>query len=158
MIAYEIPLTAEAQTFDIALAGVTYHMTLAWNPVLYCWVLDIATEDQVPLLMGVPVVTGLDLLAQYRHLGFGGHLIVQTSAGLDANTELDQNSTVPVVGPGDWFIIGVSILGGPSALWGPNSGSSITGDDPTMQANIFPNDVPDFNSLGTTGRIYFVVT
>lgn len=156
MIAYEIPLTAEAQNFDIALAGVTYHLSLAWNPTLYCWVLDIATENQTPILMGLPVVTGLDLLAQYKHLGFGGALIAQTNAGLDDNTVLDQNSTTQVVGPGDWFIIGVSVIGGPSAIWGPSL-ATVGSNEPSMQANIFPNDVPDYASLGGTGRIYFVV-
>lgn len=156
MIAYEIPLTAEAQSFDIALAGVTYHMRLYWNAVLHCWVLDILTEDQTPLVLGIPIVTGIDLLAQYRYLGFSGHLIVQTSAGLDVNAATDPNATTAAVGPGDWFIIGVSIIGGSSAIWGPSSTPTPTGE-PSMQANIFPNDVPDYASLGGTGRIFFVV-
>ncbi|MNU03634.1 hypothetical protein D3C72_2477290 [compost metagenome] len=46
--------------------------------------LDIATAARVPILTGIPVVTGLDLLAQYAYLGFGGMLIVQTDHDADA--------------------------------------------------------------------------
>jgi hypothetical protein len=76
--AYEIPLQANAQTFVIQLAGVTYGMTLRWNESNQTWILDIADANGVALLQGIPLITGADLLAQYGYLGFGGSLYAQT--------------------------------------------------------------------------------
>lgn len=84
MTAYEIPLSPEPQLFNIQLAGVTYYLTLRWNAESEAWNLDIAAQDRTPLLNGLLVVTGLDLLGQYAYLGFGGMLIVQTDADPDA--------------------------------------------------------------------------
>ncbi|MNT70290.1 hypothetical protein D3C72_2086560 [compost metagenome] len=39
--------------------------------------LDIADANNAPLVSGIPLVTGVDLLAQFRHLGFAGRLWVQ---------------------------------------------------------------------------------
>ena len=79
MAVYEIPLSAEAQTFRIQLAGVTYRMTLRWTAASEGgWVLDISDSTDVPVVQGIPLITGADLLAQYRHLGFSGSLVVQT--------------------------------------------------------------------------------
>jgi len=87
---YEIPLTAEPQTFQIALAGTTYTLTLVWNQFASNWILDIADNNSVPIVQGIPLVTGTDLLAQYGHLNFGGQLIVQTDHDLNATPTLDN--------------------------------------------------------------------
>ncbi len=75
---FEVPLSPKAQKFKIALGGVTYRMNFFWNAFSECWILDIADQDGVPMVSGIPVITGSDLLAQYRYLGFTGHLVVQT--------------------------------------------------------------------------------
>lgn len=85
MATYEIPLSAEGQTFAIALGGVTYQLTLVYRDAAGGgWVLDIADAQGVALLRGVPLVTGADLLAQHRALGFVGSLVVQTDHNPDA--------------------------------------------------------------------------
>lgn len=48
------------------------------------WAVDIASSNGSPIVNGIPLVTGCDLLAQYRHLGFAGELRVQTSSDPDA--------------------------------------------------------------------------
>lgn len=73
----EIPLTPRAQKFAIQLAGVQYQMTLIWRNAAG-WVLDIANNDRTPLIQGIPLVAGADLLAQYRYLGIGGQLFVMS--------------------------------------------------------------------------------
>lgn len=78
MTPYEIPLSPQPQTFQIELAGITYKMTVSWNRVSNSWVLDIRSSSNEDILLGVPIVTGTDLLAQYPHLGFGGSLVAQT--------------------------------------------------------------------------------
>lgn len=76
--AYEVPLSSKAQDFAIALNGVTYKLAFSWNRALSNWVMDISNEDGSKLLTGVPLVTGINLLAQYQYMQFGGALIVQT--------------------------------------------------------------------------------
>ena len=78
--AYEIPLTPQAQTFQISLNSVAYKFTLQWRSKdgLGGWVLDIADAANNPLLSGLPLVTGCDLLAQYAYVGIGGELWVLT--------------------------------------------------------------------------------
>jgi hypothetical protein len=74
----EIPLIAAGQTFSVTLVGVTYNMTVRWNVPAACWMLDIADTNDSPILNGVPLITGADLLEQYEYLDFGGQLIVQS--------------------------------------------------------------------------------
>ncbi len=79
MAIFEIPLRPTPQTFRVQLAGVTYQFALRWLEAEGGgWVLDIVDANGGPLVFGVPLVTGANLLAQYRHLGFGGGLYVQT--------------------------------------------------------------------------------
>ena len=40
------------------------------------WILDIADGNNTPIVSGIPLVTGADLLAQYAYLGIGGSLYV----------------------------------------------------------------------------------
>ena len=48
------------------------------------WVLDIADASAAPIVQGIPLVTGENLLAQYAYLGFVGGLWVQTKDDPDA--------------------------------------------------------------------------
>lgn len=91
--AFEVPLSAEPQVFSIALAGTTYKLRLAWNDASSCWTLDIADALGAPMVQGIPIVTGLDLLAQYGYLGIGGSLIVQTDTNPDAVPTYDDLGT-----------------------------------------------------------------
>ena len=76
---FEIPLTPEPQTFAITLASTQYWMTLQYRDAPGGgWVLDIADSANKPILSGIPLVTGADLLEQYGYLNFGGELWVQT--------------------------------------------------------------------------------
>lgn len=86
MALVEIPLTPVSQQFAIQLAGVQYQLTLIWRDVAG-WVLDIASNDRTPIIQGIPLVAGADLLAQYRYLGIGGQLFVMSDpAVLDPPT------------------------------------------------------------------------
>lgn len=81
MAVYEIPLTPAPQTFGITLGGIDYRLTLLYRDG---WTVDIADGGGNPLVGGIPLVTGADLLEQFRHLGFQGGLFVQGAAGPDA--------------------------------------------------------------------------
>jgi len=81
---FEVPLNPEPQRFTITLGGVDYRLTVQYRQAGGIgWVLDIADANNQPLASGIPLVTGVDLLAQYRHLEFGGRLWVQGAADPD---------------------------------------------------------------------------
>jgi hypothetical protein len=83
---YTIPLTNSQQQITISLGGVVYTLTVWFdsNPAANCWVMDIGNQNNVPILTGIPLVTGTDLLGQFAYLNFGGKLICQTDFDPDA--------------------------------------------------------------------------
>lgn len=81
---YEIPLEPASQTFQIALAGVTYSITLWWSTIGNCWNIDIADANNIPIISSIPLVTGTDLLLPFAYLNFGGQLVCQTDHAPDA--------------------------------------------------------------------------
>lgn len=83
MTPYEIPFSGEAETFQIALAGVLYTLTAHWCAPSACWLLDIATFSGQRIVSSIPLVTGTNLLGQHKHLGIGGSLYVQSHSQLD---------------------------------------------------------------------------
>lgn len=78
MSRFEIPLISMPQKFSISLAGVSYNMTVRWNQPGECWFLDIADVDDIEIVSGVALVTGVNLLEQYNYLNIGGELVVIT--------------------------------------------------------------------------------
>lgn len=89
---FKLPLVqGRPQRFTITLGGVVYQMVLTYrNATDGGWFLDIANANGVPILSGIPLVTGADLLAQYAYLGFGGQLWVQTASDPDAVPTFDN--------------------------------------------------------------------
>lgn len=94
MTAYEIPLSPKPQIFSIQLGGVTYKMTLRWNQYAAAWMIDIADALDTLLVGSVPLVTGVDLLAQYAYLGFNGKLVAQTDHDPNAVPTFSNLGTV----------------------------------------------------------------
>lgn len=76
---YTIPLKPEPQSFGITLAGKEYRLTVRWFDAPEAgWTLDIEEPDKAaPIVMGIPLVAGCDLLEQYEYLQFGGELWVE---------------------------------------------------------------------------------
>ncbi|WP_436286583.1 phage baseplate plug family protein [Robbsia andropogonis] len=74
----EIPLSSKPQTLTVSLGGTTYQLTVKWNAVSSCWVLDIADSTGAGIVSGIPMITGADLLGQYAYLGISGALYCQT--------------------------------------------------------------------------------
>lgn len=83
MRAFEIPVSAQAQVFSLILNNTNYTFSLHWCVASNCWVLDISDADDVPLVGGIAVVTGCDLLFPYRYLGFVGSLVAMTEGDYD---------------------------------------------------------------------------
>ena len=91
MNVYYVPLRDGPQTLTIAMSGVVYQLRIRYSARTDLWVLDIADADGNSLVRGIPMVTGCDLLHQYRHLGFGGALVVRNAVtGTDDPPQFDE--------------------------------------------------------------------
>lgn len=82
--AYRIPLTSGPHSFGIVLAGRALHFSLHWRAggqgFAGAWLLDICeAEKTAPIVCGIALVTGCDLLAPYAHLNLGGALWVRSA-------------------------------------------------------------------------------
>lgn len=82
---FEIPLSATPQLFTVQLSGIDYNILLSYRDVDEGgWFIDIADINGSPIVNGIPLVTGTNLLEQYAHLGFAGRMWVQTINDPDA--------------------------------------------------------------------------
>lgn len=79
---YELPLKAQNQTMNIKISGKSYKLTVKWSNT--AWIMNIADSIGKPILSGIPLVTGADLLGQYKYLKLGGSLVVQTDGNVTA--------------------------------------------------------------------------
>lgn len=91
-----IPLQGIPESFQIALAGVNYVMSIYWNDSPDAgWLLDLTNADTNTMLVSaVPLITGADLLANLGYLGVGGSLFVLTNgnpAAVPLYTNLGTN-------------------------------------------------------------------
>lgn len=77
--AFLVPLQPTPQTLTITLGGVSYQLTVRWNDINQAWSIDIADSLGNPILQGIPMVTGRDLLEPFGYLDFGGMLFAQTT-------------------------------------------------------------------------------
>lgn len=82
----EIPLSARNQIVTVVLLNVTYQLTLQWRKAAQTWFLDIADAAGTPLIQGLALVQGVNLLHQHQALGIGGGLLVTCDTGVDAPT------------------------------------------------------------------------
>jgi hypothetical protein len=59
-------------------AGQNNQMSVLWNQSSQAWLANIADESGKPIVSGIPLVTGANLVEQFGHLGFAGKFIAQT--------------------------------------------------------------------------------
>jgi len=86
----EIPLTPKPQYFNIDLAKRTYRFVLAYRNG---WTLDVYSTEHdpaEPIILGLPLVTGVDILSQYQHLGIGGALVILSDSTVFAEPTRDN--------------------------------------------------------------------
>jgi hypothetical protein len=82
---FEIPLSPVPQQFAITLSDVAYTLRFRFrNHGSFggdggMWVMDISDRNGVPMLAGLPLFPGKNLLDQYDYLGFGGQLWLETA-------------------------------------------------------------------------------
>lgn len=76
---YEIPLSPQPQVFGITIGGSPYRLRFLYQNVTQGgWTMDVMDSSSNPIVCGIPLVTGANLLAQYAYLGVQGSLYVQS--------------------------------------------------------------------------------
>ena len=80
MTTFIVPLSGYAEQFGITINNVNYTFTLTWRG---SWYLDIGDSTNAPIVNGLPLVTGIDLLSPYGYLGFVGQIYMVNIAGGD---------------------------------------------------------------------------
>ena len=86
-----VPLDTSNQSFEIQLAGRDLVLDCVWNWQAPAWMLSLYDGDtDEPLVMNIPLVAGIDLLGQYKHLGIDGQLFVYTDGDETAPPTLDN--------------------------------------------------------------------
>ena len=90
---YEIPLQPNAEVFDITLGAVDYVISTQWNSIGSYWVISLSLIDGTPVLSGVPLRPGVDLLAQYPYLNITGSLYAQVDNDTDTIPSYDGLGT-----------------------------------------------------------------
>jgi hypothetical protein len=91
---FEIPLSGVPQRFGITFTDTPYTFTFVYrNAPMGGWVLDIGDGQNNPLVCGIPLIPGVDLLAQYAYLGFNGMLIVASDGDATAAPTFDNLGT-----------------------------------------------------------------
>jgi hypothetical protein len=82
MALYEVPLTATPQTLSLVIGSTSYRLSVSWCAPAGYWLLDFADEDGTPIVQGIPLIAGADLLAQYSYLGIGAKMIALSDGDL----------------------------------------------------------------------------
>ncbi len=83
MASVEIPLRATPERFTVSLLGVSYGFQAFWCDPASVWVINLSDGNGAPLVNAIPLITGADLLEQFRYLGIGGQLFVIPSQPTD---------------------------------------------------------------------------
>lgn len=88
---FKIPLANVPQRFALDLSGRSLILVSQWNGEMPAWALDILDGlTGLPLVASLPLVSGVDLLAQHSHLGIPGQLIVSGDGATPVPPTLDN--------------------------------------------------------------------
>lgn len=89
---FEVPLVpSQNQKLSISLNGVSYQLIFNWVAADEGgWTVDIDDASGNPIIQGIPLVTGANLLAQFDYLALGGALVVQSDGDQTAVPTFDN--------------------------------------------------------------------
>ena len=93
MPVFKLPTSGLPQFFRVVLGSTTYSLMLSWSVINNAWLLDIAdSTGTISIISGIVVVAGVDLLAPYPYLGFGGALVAVTAGDVSIPPTLESLS------------------------------------------------------------------
>ena len=93
-----IPLTSDpSQTFSIDLEGNTYNFRVVYNQRNEMWTFDLSDVDENPILAGIPILIGPNLLQQFT-LDLGSLIVWDNEDQLvDSTTANDDDLGTRVI-------------------------------------------------------------
>lgn len=98
MAQYQIPLAEGSQTFSITLGDYQCKVSVIYREADGGgWFIDVERTDGSAAVYGLPLVTGVDLLAQHKHLGLGGLSVQWSGGGMEYPSFEDMGKTVTVL-------------------------------------------------------------
>jgi hypothetical protein len=78
-VAYSLPVKPYAVKFRIMVGNTDYWFQTQYREAEEAgWVLDLLDANEQPMIMGIALVAGLDLMWQYHHMGVGFSLVLKT--------------------------------------------------------------------------------
>lgn len=77
----EIPLSPDNQQFNIQIGSGNFRVRVIWRDDAG-WVIDLQDSSGEDIIAGIPLVTGVDLLAQYKYIGLGFALVCLCDAAV----------------------------------------------------------------------------
>lgn len=90
MAIFEITTRSDLPSYSqrVELDNVIYNLIIRYNERMARWVLDVQTQEEVDILIGVPMLTGVPLLIQYtkKDLPPGDFMLLHRD-GTDINAE-----------------------------------------------------------------------
>jgi hypothetical protein len=94
---FEIPLSGTPQQFMMQFGDTTYQFVFIYRNASVAggagWVVNINDNLGNPVVCGIPLVTGADLLAQYGYLAFNGAMVVLSDGVPQAVPTFDNLGT-----------------------------------------------------------------
>lgn len=98
MAQYQIPLAEGSQTFTVTLGDYQCKVSVIFRDADGGgWFIDVERTDGSAAVYGLPLVTGVDLLAQHKHLGLGGLSVQLSGGGMEYPSFDDMGKTVTVL-------------------------------------------------------------
>ncbi len=95
MTVYSIPLYSGAQQFQVSLENRTIQIRLIWREAEGGgWFMDLSETDGTPILAGLPLRCGYNLLEQYQYLGLGKMMCLIDGDDSHEPTYEDMGSTL----------------------------------------------------------------
>lgn len=88
MPTYEIPLESAPRKYSVNLNGRSVIMTVRWNDMGGGWYMNLDDKDtDSPIIHGIPMMIGGDLLDAYKHLGIPCGLHMNSADMKDATRD-----------------------------------------------------------------------
>lgn len=94
----EMPLfTEEKYRYGISLEGVSWQFTFYWNGRAGQWHMDIRSEDQIPLVLGQPLVAQYPMMVDYNleESGLTGYFLLMPVNSAIVDQISESSSVVP---------------------------------------------------------------
>lgn len=91
---FEIPLSSGCQRFSVDLGERTLTLCLIYRFADFGgWHLDLYDEESELIIGGIPLVIGIDLLAQHQYLGLG-HLTATIDGGRTSDPTFEDLGSI----------------------------------------------------------------